>query len=283
MADDMDPTGSPYGDTDALTAAVDKDLRALRGAHGRLTVEKFSRYSVLHHVCGGRTVLDAFLVFERHLQRCIRKGDQYVVAAAISLSAEQDTVTARFDEVLKHFDDPDGPVRDQRTARRWSDQGMQTIATDLVHLGDVQLRLGSELIELALSGTREEGISMVLWQLTTRHRQERAPLVRLWRSQPGDGGEQDQTTTHDLDQIACHEASKGPYRLRRYEFPLDIPTNLPSATVKAGDPVYRIAIEGRDAPLRAISFQDESDLGEALSIRFTAYLTDATIEVVKTR
>jgi hypothetical protein len=45
--------------------------------------------------------------------------------------------------------------------------------------------------------------------------------------------------------------------------------------------VYRITIEGRDAPLRAVSFQDESNLGERLAVRFTAYLTDATIEVLK--
>jgi hypothetical protein len=184
--------------------------------------------------------------------------------------------------VVSHFDQ-DGQPRDQRTARRWSDQGMHTIATELVHLGDVQQRLGSELIEIELCGTREHGVSMVLWQLTTRHREERAPLVRLWHYPYEDVDDQDTTTTYDLDQVEFLEGTKGPYRLRRYEFKLDIPKHLPLAPVKTGDAVYRITIEGRDAPLRAVSFQDESNLGAVLSIRFTAYLTDATIELIKAR
>jgi len=287
MANDIDPTGSPFGDTDALTAAVYKELRALRGAHGRLTPEKFSRYPVLHHVCGGRNVLDAFNVFTRHLERTIRQGDQYAVAAALSLTADQDTVMARFEDALGHFEDLNGQERNERTARRWSDRGMRTIATDLVHLGDVQLRLGSELIEIELSGSREAGIAMVLWQLTTRHREERAPLVRLgWvhatkRDGHHDHDEPDPSTLYDLDHVPCDEAAKGPFRLRRYEFPLDIPEKRSSAAAKAGDAVYRITIEGRDAPLRAVSFQDDSDLARAYSVKFTAYLTDATIEVVK--
>ncbi|MGC4105871.1 MAG: hypothetical protein QM753_05860 [Thermomicrobiales bacterium] len=288
MADDIDSTGSSNGDTDALTAAVVKELRALRGAHGKLTLEKFSRYPVLHHVCGGSTVLDAYLVFERHLERTIKRGDQYAVAAAISLSAEHDTVTARFNDVLTHVDAPDGPVSDQRTARRWSDQGMRTIATDLVHLGDVQLRLGSELIEIALSGSREAGIAIVLWQFTTRYREERAPLVRLgWIHTTKRDEHHDQdvptatTTTYDLDQVPCDEGGKGPFRLRHFEFPLDIPEKHPPASITAGDGVYRITIEGRDAPLRAVSFQDDSDLSPPYTVKFTASLTDATIEITK--
>jgi hypothetical protein len=271
-----------FGDKEQLTTVVHEELIALRGAHGKLTLEKFSTYPALRLVCGGGDVLNAFHRFERELQRYIRQGNRNEVAAALSITAPAETVLDRLEHVVSHFDE-DGPSRDQRTARRWSDQGMHTIATELVHLQDVQQRLGSELIEIALSGTGEEGISMVMWQLTTRHREERAPLVRLWRSQPDDGNAQDAATTYDLDQVACDEASKGQFRLRRYEFTVDIPKDLSLATVKPGAVVCRITIEGRDAPLRAVSFQDESDLGEALSIRFTAYLTDATIEVVKSR
>ena len=272
---------SDFGDKEQLTTVVHEELIALRGSHGKLTVEKFSKYPALHLVCGGGDVLDAFLMFERELQRYIRQGSRNEVAAALSITADQDTVLARFEEVLGHFEEPGGPERSPRTARRWSDQGMHIIATELVHLQDVQQRLGSELIEIELSGTREGGVSMVMWQLTTRHREERAPVVRLWRYQPDDGDDQDTTTSYDLDQVAFHEATKGPFRLRRYDFTLDIPRNLPLASVKAGEAVYRISIEGRDAPLRAVSFQDDSDLGEVVSVRFTAYLTDATIEMVK--
>jgi hypothetical protein len=274
--------GTEFGDKEQLTTVVHDELIALRGTHGKLTVEKFSKYPALRLVCGNGDVLDAFLKFERELQRYIRQGTRNEVAAALSIAAPWETVLRRLEAVIHHFD-PDGDGRDQRTARRWSDQGMHTIATELVHLGDVQQRLGSELIEIELSGTREDGISMVIWHLTTRHREERAPLVRLRRYQTGDGDAQDTTTTYDLDQVEFLEGTKGPYRLRRYDFTLDIPKHLPIASVKAGDAVYRITIEGRDAPLRAVSFQDDSDLGEVLSIRFAAYLTDATIEVIKAK
>lgn len=280
MADDIDPTGSPYGDTDALTAAVYEELRALRGAHGRLTVEKFSRYPVLHQICGGRTVLDAFLVFERHLQRTIRKGDQYAVAAAISLAADLDTVTARLEEALGHFEDLNGQERNLRTARRWSDQGLHTIARDLVHLGDVQQRLGSELIEITLSGTRAGGVSMVMWQLTTRHREERAPLVRIWKYQAEPDAQQPPAITYDLDLVESPEATRGPFRVRRFDFALGVPTRRTLASIEAGVVIYRFTIEGRDAPLRAVSFQDDSDLSDFFSVRFAAYLTDATIELI---
>ena len=269
---------SDFGDKEQLTTVVHEELIALRGSHGKLTVEKFSTYPALHLVCGSGDVLDAFLIFERQLQRYIRHGTRNEAAAALSITADADTVTDRLVEVIGHFEG-DGLTKDQRTARRWSDQGMHAIATELVHLGDVQQRLGGELIEIALSGTREDGVSMVIWQLTTRHREERAPLVRLWRYKPDDGDAQ--TTTYDLDQVEFREGTKGPFRLRLYEFTLDIPKDLPLAAVKTGDAVYRVTIEGRDAPLRAVSFQDDSDLRALGSIKFTAYLTDANIEVIK--
>lgn len=269
-----------FGDKEQLTTVVYEELTALRGAHGKLTAEKFSRYPTLHLVCGGGDGLDAFLVFERQLQRYIRQGNRNEVAAALSIAADADLVINRNLEVLAHFELPSGEERSERTARRWSDQGMHSVATDLVHLGDVQQRLGSELLTIELAGTREGGISLVIWQLTTRHR-ERAPLVRLWHYPRDDAGDRDTTTTYDLDQVESLEGSKGPFRLRGYTFKLEIPKNLTIARVNAGDTIYRISIEGRDAPLRAVSFQDDSALGEFFAIRFSAYLTDATIEVIK--
>src|SRR5690242_1742277 len=149
------PLGTKFGDKEQLTTVVYEELIALRGEHGTLTVEKFSKYPALHLVCGGGDVLDAFLRFERELQRYIRQGDRNEVAAALSITAPHGTELARFEEVLGHFEDSGGRERHPRTARRWSDRGMHTIATEFVHLQDVQQRLGSELIEIELSGTRE--------------------------------------------------------------------------------------------------------------------------------
>src|SRR5690554_5842091 len=89
-----------FGDKEQLTTAVYEELLALRGAHGTLTVEKFSKYPALHRVCGGGDVLDAYLVFERQLQRYIRQGNRHQAAAALSITANADKVIDRHLEVL---------------------------------------------------------------------------------------------------------------------------------------------------------------------------------------
>lgn len=276
----VDTLASPLGDPEELTQAVHDELLALRHAPGRLTVEKFSQFPHLRRVCGDGDVLVAYLMFERELQRFIRRGNRYEAAAALSLLAPQDTVLARFEEVLGHFQVPDGPDSD-RTARRWSNRGMKAIAVELVHLADVQIRLGSELTTIELSGTYEDGVFMEMYQLTTRHTEERAPLVRVWHYQPDDTAEQDNTIEHDLDQVESQEGNKGPFRLRLFTFKLDRLKGLHKAPVKAGETVYRFTIEGRDAPLRAVSFQDGSDLSDFFTVRFTTYLTDANLEMSK--
>lgn len=277
----MGTTETELGDRDELEAAVHKELLALRGAFGRLTLEKFSQYETLRHVCGGDDVLKGLLMFEREMKRFIATGNRSQAAAALSLIAPQDTVLARFEEVLAHFEEPDGPERSERTARRWSNRGMKSIAKDLVYLADVQIRLGSELITIELSGKYEDELLMDIHQLTTRHREERPPLVHIWHYQPDDAAERDNTINYDLDQVQSQEASKGPFRLRLYTFRLDRLKGLDKAPVKAGETVYRFTIEGRDAMLRAVTFQDETNLSDFFSVRFSAYLTDATIEFVK--
>lgn len=273
---------SGLGSTEELVAAVHKELLALRSAHGTLSVEKFSRYPNLRRVCGDNDELVAFLMFERELQRFIRRGNRNEIAAALSIAAPWETVLDRLEAVTHHLD-PDGDGRDQRTARRWSDQGMHTIATELVHLADVQIRLGSELTTIELSGRYEDGIIIDVFQLTTRHTEERAPLVRIWHHPPDDAMEGDNIIVHDLDQVKSTEGTKGPFRLRHHAFRLDTLKGLDKAPVAASETVYRFTVEGRDAPLRAVSFQDESDLGDYFTVRFTAYLTDANIEMMKSR
>jgi hypothetical protein len=48
-----------------------------------------------------------------------------------------------------------------------------------------------------------------------------------------------------------------------------------------GDALYSISIEGSDAPMRTVSFLDESQLGDDLMLRFTTYRTIAAVEVIK--
>lgn len=274
--------GAELNDRGALETAVHDELVALRGAHGRLTIQKFSHYEALRRVCGGGDLFDAFVMFEREMRRYIAHGNRDETAAAISITADADTVLDRLVEVIGHFEG-DGLSKDQRTARRWSDAGLKTIAAELVYLADVQGRLGGELLTIELAGTAEDGLAMVLWHLTARHLPDRAPLVRFWQYRPDDGFEQDRSVLYDLDQVEAPEASSAVYRLRRYHFHVELPKNLTAAVVNVGEAVYRISIEGRDAPMRTVSFMDDSEVGDGLAVRFTTYRTHATIEVVKAR
>ena len=272
--------GTERGDEDELIAAVYDELVALRGAHGKLTVQKFSQYPTLCRICGGGDLLDAFLDFERQLRRFITTGNRDEVAAALSIAAPTETVLDRLEEVASHFEET-GQVRDQRTARRWSDRGLRTIATDLAHTADIRGRLGVELLTIEIAGTREAGLRLVVSHLTTRRLDERAPLVRFWKHEGDEVVEQSQGLTIDLDDLSVPEATNETYRLKRYHLQVELPEDLSTAEVDAGDALYSISLEGRDAPMRTVSFMDQSQLGDDLVLRFTTYRTIATVEVVK--
>jgi hypothetical protein len=278
--DEIDTIVSELGDTDDLIAAVLAELDALRGAHGHLTVEKFSQYPALRLVCGGGDLLEAFTVFEREMRRYREQGNRDEAAAAISITADADTVLERLLEVVDHFAEG-GEAREQRTGRRWSDRGFKRIATELVHLAEVRGRLGSELLTIEITGTRAEGLHLVVSQLTTKQLDERAPLVRFWKHQGDDLVEQPNSLTLDFDQFKAPEVTNDTYRLKRYHIIAELPADLNAADVDIGDTLCTISFEGRDAPMRTVTFLDQSDLGDDLMLRFTAYRTIATVEVVK--
>lgn len=62
---------------------------------------------------------------------------------------------------------------------------------------------------------------------------------------------------------------------------MELPGDLGGVDVDPGDALYSITLEGRDAPMRTVTFVDHSDLGDDLVLRFTTYRTIATVEVVK--
>ncbi|MGC4104878.1 MAG: hypothetical protein QM753_00805 [Thermomicrobiales bacterium] len=264
---------------DELVAAVHDELLALRSAHGTLTVQKFSAFPTLIRVCGGGDMLDAFLTFERELKRFVATGNRNEVAAALSLSGDQDTVTARLEDVVLHLDDS-GDSRDQRTARRWSDRGLPTIAADLAHTADIRGHLGVEMLTIAVAGTRRELI-LTIDHFMTKRLAEQAPLVRFWKYENQEPVEQSEGLTVDLGRVEAPEASNETYRLRRYTIVAELPGDLGETAVDPGDPLYSISLEGPDAPMRTVAFVDESDLGDDLILRFTTYRTIATVEVVK--
>lgn len=277
----VDTLVSALGETDERITAVHEELVALRGAHGRLTVQKFSQYPTLRLVCGGGDLLEAFLMFEREMRRYTAHGNRNEAAAAISISAPAETVLDRLEYVVSHFEEEDGQVRDQRTGRRWSDQGLKTIAMEMVHVAEVRGRLGSELLTIEISGTREAGLHLVISQLTNKHLDERAPLVRFWKHQGDDLVEQSDGLTLDFDDYTAPEVTNDTYRLTRYHILAEVPDDLDTNDGDVGDALYSVSLEGRDAPMRTVTFLDQSDLGDGLMLRFTTYRTIATVEIVK--
>lgn len=278
--DEIDTIVSELGDTGALIAAVHAELEALRSAHGRLTVEKFSQYPALRLVCGDGDLFEAFVTFEREMKRYTSSGNRNEAAAAISMTAPWETVLARFEEVLGHFEE-EGQERNPRTARRWSDRGLKPMATEMVHLAEVRGRLGSELLTIEISGTCTAGLHLVISQLTNKQLDERAPLVRFWKHQDDDLIEQSDGLTLDFDNFRAPEVTNDAYRLKRHHILVELPADFDKADVDVGDAIYSISIEGRDAPMRTVTFMDQSQLGEDLVLRFTTYRTIATVEVVK--
>lgn len=277
--EEIDTIVSRLGETDEFIAAVHTELRTLRGAHGTLTIEKFSTYPTLRLVCGGDDLLEAFVVFEREMNRYIAEGNRNEAAAAMSITPDWATVLDRFEVVVGHFAQGND-IREQRTGRRWSDRGLKTIAAELVHLAEVRGRLGSELLTIQLSGTREQ-LHLVIDQLTNKQLDERAPLVRFWKHQADDLIEQAEGLTVDFDHVQAPEVTNDIYRLKRYHIVAELPDDLPIPAVDVGDALYSISLEGRDAPMRTVTFLDQSDLGDELTLRFTTYRTLATVEVIR--
>ena len=269
------------GEQHALVSAVHDELVALRGAYGTLTVQKFSGFPTLIRVCGGGDLLDAYLTFERELRRFVATGNRDEVAAALSISARHDTVLARLEEVLGQIEEP-GQSRDQRTARRWSDRGLKTIAVDLAHTADIRGHLGVEMLTIAVTGTRV-ALTLTIDHFMTKRLPAQAPLIRFWKYEHEEPIEQSEGLTVDLGRVVAPEASNETYRLKRYTIVAELPENLGEDTVDPGDPLSSISLEGPDAPMRTVAFVDKSDLGETLTLRFTAYRTIATIEVVKAK
>lgn len=277
-------TGTLRDDIDdlaALTDAVTEELQKLRTTHGALTVQKFAQAEHLRRVCGGGDLLDAFLMFEREMKRYQTQGNRDEAAAAISITAPADYVLDRLEHVVGALPQ-DGRIRDQRTGRRWSDDGIPVIARDLVHLAEVQGRLGTELLTLELSGTLDDGLRLDIYQLTTKTLEDTAPVVRVWRYTPdGDITEANSEVGFTLDEIPATEAANEEYRAKHHRVEIDIPDGITSSAAEPGDPVYSISVESRDAPMRTVSFTDESQLTPALSVRFTTYRTIATIELLR--
>ncbi|WP_182141924.1 hypothetical protein [Schaalia sp. JY-X169] len=272
---------SDLGDeSDALIATVKKELTAIRGAQGILDAQKFNNYPNLVRVCGGGDLLEAFLMFGREMRRYASEGNRNEAAAALSITAPAETVLDRLEYVVGVFEER-GQIRDQRTGRRWSDNGISTIAKDLVYIAEVKGRLGTEMLTIEIDGGFDEGLFLSIYQLTTKNLDETAPLIRLWKHARDSDEIQEKKISVDLEKVPATVASNQQYRSARHLVHIELPQDVRDAQqVTAGTVFYSISIEGRDAPMRTVTFADSSQPDPDIGLQFTAYRTLATIDIV---
>ena len=271
--------GEEIGDRDELQARVLDELTRLRGSLGRLTVQKFSKFPTLRRVCGGGDLLDALLMFEREMRRYRETAGRNEAAAAISITAPADTVLDRLEHVVGALPQ-DGELRDQRSARRWSDSGLPTLAEDLVYFAEVQGRLGQELLNIEATGTLEAGLRLTIDQMTTNGLPDRAPLIRAWHYPDNSDEPHEREATVDLEEFLSAITSNEAHQMKRYHVHLDFP-HMREELSRDEEKIMSVSIEGRDAPMRTVSINDSTELPRGLRLESTVYRTIVMIDVVR--
>lgn len=267
MSDPMPPAVD-----DDLKARVLDQLLALRSAKGVLTPQKLARYPALIEVMGGGDLLDAFMAFRRELRRYIESANRNERAAALSIYAKDEHVGERLQYAANRLSD--AGVGEQRTARRWSDEGMPALAEDLVYMAEVQGRLGRELLHIELQITEEFALAVSIDQMVLEHLPVKAPEVTLWAM--SSSGEPDELSL-DLARYPATEAAKNGYRMIRQRIRL-APELLDRITPERS---LALAVTGRDAPMRTISFVPPQRVLPGVAVTLSAYRTRAAIELSK--
>lgn len=274
----MDGTlGEDIDDHDELVRRVHEELIALRGQTGKLTVQKFGQFDVLRRVCGGGDLLDAYLMFEREMKRYVSTAGRNEAAAAISITAPAETVLDRLEHVVGALPQ-DGKLRDQRTARRWSDTGLVTIASDLVYMAEVQGRLGREIMSIEISGDEQQGLVLTIDQMSNAALPSRAPLMRVWHYKEDDEPEERALDVDvDLDHVESTTVQNDEYLMARHHVQVALPTGYEARQTEGK--LFSVSIEGRDAPMRTVSIQERSGFSEGLVVEVTVYRTIVMVDV----
>jgi hypothetical protein len=265
--------GEDLGSDAELIPLIEDELFALRGERGILSPQKLAAHPNLVRVCGGGDLLDAYLMFERELRRYENAG-RNEAAAAISISAPADTVLDRLEHAVGALPQ-DGKLRDQRTARRWSDEGIRTIASDLVYMARVQGRLGTELLAIEIRGDETAGLQLVIDQMTSDGLVARAPLIRLW--QYVDDEPEERQLSVDLDEIPAAAATKNGYTMRRHRLMVEVPE---APKTREDTMLLGVSVEGRDAPMRTVAVEDRSSLAAPYGLRLNVYRTIISVELL---
>lgn len=265
--EDANLVDSSPDDTGILIQAALKELIALRGAFGKLNVQKFSQYPTLRSICGGNDLNDDYLVFVREMERVAAESNRDEAAAALSITAPEDLMLNRLLYVVDNFPNESGEVRDQRTGRRWSDRGMPNVATDLVHRATLSGWLGRESLNIELSGNPER-FFLSIWYEFSDGLNARTPQLNILDFSREDGHKDELV---DLEQYRTSDEQYEGSRVQQYHVQITLPGNLTHPEVTGTETVLTMALSTKWAPMRTMLFVDKADLGTHLRSVFAAY------------
>lgn len=273
MIDDMNGSiDTLIEDRDTLIIEVHGELVALRGQSGILTVQKFSQYPALRRVCGGGDLLDAYFMFERESKRYAEGAGRDEAAAAISITAPAESVLDRFEHVVAALPQ-DGKLRDQRTARRWSDAGLRSVARDLVYLAEVRGRLGSEVLSIETRGNEAEGLLITIDQMTSVGIGTTSPSVRAWTFPDAE----DRVATVDLQTRPSVSVTRDGYTMQRHHLAVELPSRI---SVPDQAKLLSVSIQGRDSPMRTVMISDLTTFSTMTNVCFTTYRTIVVVDLI---
>ncbi len=259
-----------------LVARVRRELVSLRGKNGRLTLQKFAAYRTLVAVCGEGDDEDAFTAFERELER-YKSGNKFEAAAACSICADAEQVIYRLLATAETLATDEDDVRDQRTARAWSDRGMPQIAHDLAYFAMVRGRLGRDVISIELSAADTNNVELLMEQIVSTDLANRAPVVTVWQLPDAeDGGTR---TVIDLDRVQEGVTTKNGLLMKSYRIKVALPER-PSPGEESR--LLSVIIEARRAPTPTFFYQ-QAPRDHGPEIRVSIYRSIFVIDAVRNR
>lgn len=253
-----------------MVSGVVAELTKLRGAHGRLTVQKFSGFPLLTTLCGEGDLMDAFIAFTRELER-LKAGNKYEAAVSWSIAADKDSVLDRLQATADVLSD--GEPKDQRTARHWSDRGMESVARDLIAFGTIRGQLGRDLIGIVVLGSLERGLRLRVVQVASTQLRRRAPGVTVVQTPDRDNAT---TTEIDLAQVAPdHTETTDDTVTQKHVVTIE----LAQPQVDREERLASVSVIGRGSPTPTFFLEDRSRFALPVRVTFAVQRSLVVVEV----
>ncbi len=235
-------------------------LLKLRSDPGRLTVHKFARHPQIAGLYGD-DLPDGYLAFKHELKRLTGASSKYEAAAAWSILAPADSVLDRLVLSAEQLASG-GEELDQRTARRWSDRGMLSMAQDLVTFAGMRGTYGQDLIGITVGNTSSH-LRLRVVQVVTDGLRHPAPSVNFPHTTTGrraDGEELDDRTVELEGVRPDHYEQDGSTLTRAW---------LVSIAMGDGDTEVKAQVMAHRVPTPVWYLQDET--GDEVSVEFSVH------------